>query len=518
MSRTPERCVEEPTMSAVTLLLAAPLMGAAAGAMGWGIRGQYGHEWGAMVPGVLVAFALVFLFYRQSSSLHAARTVALAAVGFSFGGTMTYGQTIGLTHDTPLVGNHQAFWWGMVGLFVKGGLWVGFGGAFLGIGLGGKKYGWAEMLKLYLALLVFVFIGIQLLNRPYVPGTDRELAWFFFPALSSTERVLPWIYFSDHWHWEPENLSMDPRPEVWGGLLVAFVALVIYVAYFKKDWLAFNMSWVGVLAGGLGFTLGQSLQAKHSWTPGWLTEFDLSLHHWLPNVFPPKFFSLMQWNWWNVMETTFGCVLGFGLGLGLWLNRKLIATEYLEDQDEVAMAPTTEWILILIYGGIVYLWSVPRHDAVAILGDFPLGMGLIPVVCILAGRYWPYMASLPLVALPISGITFKMSDHVHTYTDSFLLMVVPLALMTAAAIYFAKCGRNGQSGRTYARYGVIISALVYFALNFVVFGYPWATLPVTGRHTNNWIFLRCTELLILGALLFHRREPRIAQESRSDEI
>ena len=55
MSRTPERCVEEPTMSAVTLLLAAPLMGAAAGAMGWGIRGQYGHEWGAMVPGVLVA-------------------------------------------------------------------------------------------------------------------------------------------------------------------------------------------------------------------------------------------------------------------------------------------------------------------------------------------------------------------------------------------------------------------------------------------------------------------------------
>ena len=45
----------------VVLLFAAPLMGAAAGGMGWGIRGQYGHEWGAMVPGVLVGFVLVFL-------------------------------------------------------------------------------------------------------------------------------------------------------------------------------------------------------------------------------------------------------------------------------------------------------------------------------------------------------------------------------------------------------------------------------------------------------------------------
>ena len=27
-------------------------------------------------------------------------------------------------------------------------------------------------------------------------------------------------------------------------------------------------------------------------------------------------------NWWNVMETTFGEVMGATLGLGLWLNRR----------------------------------------------------------------------------------------------------------------------------------------------------------------------------------------------------
>ena len=69
--------------------------------MGWGIRGQYGHETGAMIAGVLVGFTLVLLFLPCATSLKAARAVALLAVGISFGGSMTYGQTVGLTHKKP---------------------------------------------------------------------------------------------------------------------------------------------------------------------------------------------------------------------------------------------------------------------------------------------------------------------------------------------------------------------------------------------------------------------------------
>ena len=72
----------EDTSSSILLLIAVPVMGVAAGGMGWGIRGQYGHEWCAMVPGVLVGFTLVFLFCRRPTSLRAARAIALTAIGF----------------------------------------------------------------------------------------------------------------------------------------------------------------------------------------------------------------------------------------------------------------------------------------------------------------------------------------------------------------------------------------------------------------------------------------------------
>ena len=108
-----------------------------AGGMGWGIRGQYGHETGAMIAGLLVSLVLVFLFCPGNSSIHVVRAAALGTIAMGFGGSMTYGQTIGLTHDSPLIGNWEALRWGMLGLAIKGSIWIGFAGLFLGIGLGG---------------------------------------------------------------------------------------------------------------------------------------------------------------------------------------------------------------------------------------------------------------------------------------------------------------------------------------------------------------------------------------------
>ena len=113
------------------------LFAAMAGGMGWGIRGQYGHGTGAMIAGALVGLLLILIFARQASSLSGARAAALFALGICLGGSMTYGQTLGLTHDAELVGNWQALGWGLLGLFLKGGIWIGLAAAFLGIGLGG---------------------------------------------------------------------------------------------------------------------------------------------------------------------------------------------------------------------------------------------------------------------------------------------------------------------------------------------------------------------------------------------
>jgi hypothetical protein len=86
------------------------LFAALAGGMGWGIRGQYGHETGAMIAGALVSLTLVFLLCPNWRSLPAAHAVAWGTVAMGIGGTMTYGQTMGLTQNPDMIGNWAAYW------------------------------------------------------------------------------------------------------------------------------------------------------------------------------------------------------------------------------------------------------------------------------------------------------------------------------------------------------------------------------------------------------------------------
>ena len=69
------------------------LLTAMAGAMGWGIRGQYGHETGAMIAGVLVSLVLVLLHCPQAASLPAARAVAFGTIAMGIGGSIR-GRTV----------------------------------------------------------------------------------------------------------------------------------------------------------------------------------------------------------------------------------------------------------------------------------------------------------------------------------------------------------------------------------------------------------------------------------------
>jgi hypothetical protein len=123
------------------------LLTAMAGAMGWGIRGRYGHETGAMIAGVLVSLVLVFLHCPQTASLRAARAVAFGTIAMGIGGSMTYGQTIGLTQNPEVIG-WAAWRWGMLGLGIKGAIWIGFAGLFLGMALGGQRYSGRDVFRL----------------------------------------------------------------------------------------------------------------------------------------------------------------------------------------------------------------------------------------------------------------------------------------------------------------------------------------------------------------------------------
>ncbi|MCR9294215.1 MAG: hypothetical protein NXI32_15960 [bacterium] len=461
-----------------SLVASTILTGMAAG-MGWGIRGQYGHESGAMIAGTLASLCLVLLAVPQAPSLVAARAAAMMTVAIGIGGSMTYGQTLGLTHDPQLVGRWDALCWGMLGLFVKGGLWIGFGAAFLGMGLSGKRYGPRELALLVTALIGLWFVGVWCFNAPFDPENQR----------------LPYIYFSDDWRFEPEQ-DLRPRPEIWGGYLLCWLALWSYLRLARKDILASRMAGIGILAGGLGFTGGQSIQAFHAWNPHY---FDAAT---LGNLAD----YVRYFNWWNMMETTFGFIWGAGLAMGLWWNRHLIVVERVETR--VPLSPSWEWTLLAIHLGLLLsaeFMSLPGAAGyVEMYIELGLLMAALPLVCIVGGRLWPYWILLPVTALPICGKTLVKKCYQEQVLDAsnawLIIIVIPLTAICLLAAWLIHMQAQGQRTRTFAASSLLATSGLYFFLNSIMFDFAWPWREWTSRTPNQIIFSICSLSLIVAAL------------------
>ena len=75
------------------------LLAALSLSVGWGIRGNFGHENGAMIPGALAAMGAVLLAGREDWWRRIAYFAFFGALGWSFGGSISYMQVIGYTHS-----------------------------------------------------------------------------------------------------------------------------------------------------------------------------------------------------------------------------------------------------------------------------------------------------------------------------------------------------------------------------------------------------------------------------------
>lgn len=430
--------------------------------MGWGIRGQYGHETGAMLAGLLLSLTLVLLCCPQLNGLEAMRAVAWATVAIGFGGSMTYGQTVGLTHDRELVGNTQALLWGMLGLSIKGGLWIGFSGVFLGMGLGGKRYRALELTCLMFGILGLCWTGIQLINEPFDPA----------------RKILPQIYFSDDWRWEP-NAVLKPRREVWGGMLFALVGLMGYVRVHRGDGLAFRLGLWAVVGGMIGFPLGQCLQAYHAWHPELFRQGIWA--SWDPVI-----------NWWNFMETTFGAVMGAALGCGLWLNRARVQKASSEGAD--SMRSSVGWGLLGLHLVLLILVEFYSVGAVDRLYDFGLYLGLLPVVCVAGDRRWPYW--IPAITLlPVAGKTVReMVYENHSVAPGLgwlLYLVIPLVASVGLACWLQRGRRPEAPARVSVAPMLLLYAWTFFLLNYAFFRFPWPWATWTARTPNAVIYTVC---------------------------
>ena len=289
------------------------------------------------------------------------------------------------------------------------------------------------------------------------------------------------------WHWEPDA-DLKPRREIWGGLLAALTGLYVYAAWIRRDQLVRRLTFWGLLAGGIGFAGGQCVQAFHPWIVG-LFRGDQSAGPTLPI------------NWWNMMETTFGAIFGGILALGLWRNRHLISST--AEPSEPELPPPAEWSLVVVHLAAVVVWNFWSFAFFDHFADLAITMVIIPVSAVYAGRLWPYFVALPIVAIPIAGKTFRelccqgAPGAVAEFAPGIgwlVYVVVPVGIVTAAAVLFARKATTQGGAGNFARVSLLLTTWLYFSLNFAFFRLPWPWNPVgewTGRTPNGIIFLVC---------------------------
>ena len=282
--------------------------------LGWGIRGNFGHETGAMIPGALIGLAVCLIAGREDWLERWPFFAILGAVGWAFGGQMSYGIVIGYTRASDFV----SVAYGYSGLFLIGGLWGAVGAGFLMLAVLRKRDELVELIPPFLAILVAWLIEDALFVTLWGDVEPDAIYYFdtdWFAAVAALAALLLFAVFQRKisravsfmlhltigwilglltfvtllgWHLSP------PRSDNWAGMVGLWAGLLIFFAR-KKMTPAIWASLLAFLFSGIGFSTGDLFQTVGSAT-------GISL------------------DWWKVMEQSFGLIMGIGV---TWIFLKL---------------------------------------------------------------------------------------------------------------------------------------------------------------------------------------------------
>ena len=171
--------------------------------IGWGIRGNFGHEAGAMIAGVLSATAVAVLSGREDWQNRAAYFALFGGLGWGFGGSISYMYPISFTES----GHAASTYYGYFALLLEGGLWCGMGAAGTALAATMRL---SRLVGLFTPLcFVLAAMGV----RPWIEG---PLEVFLAPSATGIDET---------WH-------RHESPLYW----------------FDADWLAACLALVGVCA------------------------------------------------------------------------------------------------------------------------------------------------------------------------------------------------------------------------------------------------------------------------------
>ena len=256
--------------------------------LGWGIRGNFGHEYGAALAGALAAVAIALLSGREDWWRHVHYFALFGAIGWSFGGSMSYMMVVGYSHSSqPLT-----VFYGFANLFVIGFLWAALGGA----GTALPAFLTHTQLALLFTPIAAVFIGWSLqaviidwlLAPKRMQRHESPLYWYDTglgggtggDRCSTYSRPLPWRFRYGH---KPRPLYGDqlvrrvfvarkclPPPhdtapwDNWAGCVGMVIGILGYCSRYELSGVAFATLMTG-FAGGIAFSFGQLLKLIYIW-------------------------------------------------------------------------------------------------------------------------------------------------------------------------------------------------------------------------------------------------------------
>lgn len=283
--------------------------------IGWGIRGNFGHEYGAMVPGALAAMAFCLLSGRQDWHRRVAFFGFFGAIGWSLGGSISYMQVIGYTHSGVL----SSVVYGFVCLFVIGFVWAAIGTAGTALPAALNR----ERLAEFLVPLVAVFaawalqdVGMAFLGG--LPPAHRHEEWWYWHdtdwvaallaivaigllaavrgRVCSASRLI--LTMAVGW-WGGFILLVlvlrlrmtPPRGDNWAGAVGMTAAMMIWLARHRLGAVLWA-SLVGGFIGGFGFAMADCLKLIGIRTG-------------------------LATNWHSVLEQTYGFINGVGVATAM---------------------------------------------------------------------------------------------------------------------------------------------------------------------------------------------------------
>lgn len=280
--------------------------------IGWGVRGQFGHEYGAALAGALGGMTVALLSGREDWRRRVHYFAFLGSIGFGFGGAMSYMKTIAYAHSSD---SHTVLY-GFACIFTLGLIWAAPAGAGLAVA---AYFSRDELTKFFIPIsAIFLSWYAHDSTRQWTRGWPRfnsvfggqggsiNIAIAVVVILCLIRRQY-WglgsrlvLYMAAGW-WAGHllliralHLEMNPpRGDTWAGYLGLCFGILAFCWMNNQGGIGFATVSTGFL-GGIGFALGTIVKLTVM-SSGYTT------------------------NWHSVMEQSQGFFLGIALAISLGL-------------------------------------------------------------------------------------------------------------------------------------------------------------------------------------------------------